>query len=142
MRTTRFPPPLWGRDRERGGDKAPSAKLVLCTNSGTTAGCTCCTLRTQQMQRVLYPSPCPSPTRPTRGEGTLWRCSAQRQASIRVHAHTWVQLATCPRDANDKHSGRNNRHAAALGRNTTRRAALADGLCRRVRVHRAEPLRD
>src|SRR5262245_45855415 len=30
VRATRFPPPLRGRDRERGGDKAPSAKLVLC----------------------------------------------------------------------------------------------------------------
>src|SRR5215831_12250941 len=28
VRATRFPPPLWGRDRERGGDEERSAKLV------------------------------------------------------------------------------------------------------------------
>ena len=28
-RAARFPPPMWGRDREGGGDEAPSAKVLL-----------------------------------------------------------------------------------------------------------------
>src|SRR5258705_9316342 len=29
MRAPQFPPPLWGRDRERGGDEAPRAGIVV-----------------------------------------------------------------------------------------------------------------
>ena len=39
MRAPRFPPPLWGRDRERGGDEALRVRLVARTDSRMTAGC-------------------------------------------------------------------------------------------------------
>src|SRR5262245_17928142 len=82
MRAPRFPPPLWGRDRERGGDDAPSARLVPDTR--TTAGCTWPDLSDRSYEpeaALLYPSPCPSPTR---GEGTLWHRSAHLQQCTRV----------------------------------------------------------
>src|SRR5262249_43444662 len=51
-----LPPPLWGRGGERGG-----SEFGICDD----------------------PSPCPSPTR---GEGTLWHCSSQRQRCVCVRA--------------------------------------------------------
>src|SRR5262245_42899431 len=74
MRAPRFPPPLWGRDRDRGGDDAPSARLVPDTR--TTDGFAWRDLSDRRYEpeaALLYPSPCPSPTR---GEGTLWYLSA------------------------------------------------------------------
>jgi len=47
---------------------------------------------TKQTQWSFYPSPCPSPTR---GEGTLWHCSARPETSIRVEmcAHALAREA-------------------------------------------------
>src|SRR5258707_2070592 len=77
VRAARFPPPMWGRDRAGGGDETPSAK-----NSRTENVCLLGP-HNKQMQCLLYPPPCPSPTW---GEGTLLRRSAQPQAGIRIQA--------------------------------------------------------
>src|SRR5689334_11294183 len=67
---TTFPPPLWGRDRERGTtalllvrindpiSPAPQPFAVLQSGGSSSS------------VRCGHPSPCPSPTR---GEGTMWR---------------------------------------------------------------------
>jgi hypothetical protein len=53
-----------------------------------------------------------------------------------------VRRSRSPRPStriDDKCSGRNGRLAAALDRNAARHTPMADGLRRRIRVHRAEP---
>src|SRR5262249_18449367 len=71
---TGFPPPLRGRDRERGAE---------CTAFVSYLGLDKCSepsllnLRTRLVSHsvlCLHPSPCPSPTR---GEGTVWRAPSQ-----------------------------------------------------------------
>src|SRR5262249_49010807 len=81
MHATSFPPPLWGRDRERGGDNAPSVRQNLCRSSmlGSVRSCSRPTSELKHAYCLLYPSPCPSPTR---GEGTMWHCSAQPHAAF------------------------------------------------------------
>src|SRR5215470_14384955 len=63
-----IPLPLWGRDRERGRTRTASVCLLLFVS-----------LQTSRALRSVFgseASPCPSPTR---GEGTLWHCSAQKR---------------------------------------------------------------
>jgi hypothetical protein len=74
-------PPCGGGTGRGVGDEAPSARLVSCKKSRERQLAAFVRSRLRTDAALLYPSPCPSPTR---GEGTLWPRSAQLQTSIRV----------------------------------------------------------
>src|SRR5690348_6801686 len=78
MSATWFPSTLWERDRERGGDKALRARLLPIVKRRTAGGRDLSDRGYEPKAALLYPSPCPSPTR---GEGTLWHCSAHLPAT-------------------------------------------------------------
>src|SRR5258705_7940565 len=75
---TAFPPHLWGRDRERGGDKTPNVKRAVRSAK----------VGISDMKQTLcrpHPPPCPSPTirafTPVcdglRGDGTVRHAPSQ-----------------------------------------------------------------
>jgi hypothetical protein len=103
MRATRFPPPLWGRDRERGTTALFSVRTYDPTSHRSRVG------KEPLAQRfVATPLPVPPPQggrepcgahlrtslcalrpemcacRSPHGEGTLWHCSANLQQRSRV----------------------------------------------------------
>src|SRR5262249_31486770 len=62
-RAPTFPPPLWGRDRERGGDKHRIRDQRLAEERPTPLS----EEFASTLRICIYPSPSP-----TRGEGTVW----------------------------------------------------------------------
>src|SRR6266850_1919822 len=92
VRATRFPPPMWGRDREGGGDGAPRANLPSARNfqkSGVLE-------RAFVRHRIgnnrcarCTPPPCPSPTW---GEGTLWHRSS---TLLTLHSRSCQNMCAC-----------------------------------------------
>src|SRR3954453_2270122 len=62
MRAPRFPPPLSGRVRERGGDEALSMMPACRFRKRGSPGLLDHGYQIEAV-RVSYPSPCPSPTR-------------------------------------------------------------------------------
>src|SRR5215467_12004592 len=83
-RATSFPPPLWGRDRERGTARTASASFLRPNNCKSSFSSLCTALALHSVPR-RHPSPCPSPTirafTPVCdglwGEGTVRRAPSQ-----------------------------------------------------------------
>jgi hypothetical protein len=63
VRAAAFPPPLWGRDRERGGGKRPVSTTRLKYFQHTRTPRLTHKGRARKLPACCYPSPCPSPTR-------------------------------------------------------------------------------
>jgi hypothetical protein len=79
MSAARFPPPLWGRDRERGGDRALSAKLVLRACLRTSADCVLLVLKHgNRCSACFTPLPVPPP------QGGREPCVAHLRSSCNV----------------------------------------------------------
>jgi hypothetical protein len=114
---TAFPPPLWGRDRERG---ATSTAFVLKAKKDKGRKCLG-SLRTRPaLLSVLcrHPSPCPSPTR---GEGTLWHGPLQLAITADVFEAGFGRGDERPRSERyGVRSARRPKRCARTSRNTRR----------------------
>jgi len=77
---TAFPPPLWGRDRERGTGEQEIQRHFAGVSMLEDVEQNCSTWNARTDLRACgHPSPCPSPTR---GEGTMWHRRLQHERCI------------------------------------------------------------
>src|SRR5882724_12215985 len=112
-RATRFPPPMWGRDREGGGDGAPRADLLQRADSRNQESCNAFARHRIENNRSAGCTPLPVPP-PHGGRERCGTALPHLSRCIPVRVKTCVHALALPRGRTELGGDSNSSHLAPI----------------------------